>query len=53
MLYRIPKGNISAREYILLESFAFEAFDHLFFTDRNTATRLGGSAVVEINSIDS
>ena len=50
MLYRIPKGHISPDQYTGLQAFAFEAFDHLFFTDRETAILLARSSeVVEIS----
>ena len=41
-------GSISPDEYINLECFAFEIFDHLFFTDHATAVRLGGGDNVVI-----
>ena len=48
-LYRIPKGNIHPDSYLGLSAFAFEIFDHIFFTDRETASQFG-SEVVEIES---
>jgi hypothetical protein len=51
-LYRIEKGTIQESEYSMHADFAFEAFGCLFFTSRETATRLSlGGEVVEVHSV--
>lgn len=46
-LYRIPVGALKEADYINLPEFAFSFAGFIFFTDRATAARLGGSDEVQ------